>query len=76
MLCLTDITTTIHSRFFPSFYVMFDFYITTTIHSRFFFSMFRQVQIDDVGRFVFGQTKGRDTRDQHVVEVLQEIEGP
>ena len=38
--------------------------------------MFRQVQIDDVGRFVFGQTKGRDTRDQHVVEVLQEIEGP
>ena len=36
MLCLTDITTTIHSRFFPSFYVMFDFYITTTIHSRFF----------------------------------------
>ena len=37
MLCLTDITTTIHSRFFPSFYVMFDFYITTTIHSRFFF---------------------------------------
>jgi hypothetical protein len=42
----------------------------------FFFPMFRQVQIDDVGRFVFGQTKGRDTRDQHVVEVLQEIEGP
>ena len=42
----------------------------------FFSPMFRQVQIDDVGRFVFGQTKGRDTRDQHVVEVLQEIEGP